>query len=240
MDQKPSLILPVKRFRYSSQKCLPSLVLKLSNKNTIKKLDPEELFILKEYTNNNPGEYYKTEYWNNAIVNKIKLNYTPDVLRLMWMHYFNSNDLEFSLSVKKSEKVVEKNDLGKTKICIVAQNESRTVFDLEKMEKIAEKKKIVENFNKLLEKCRKITKNEITPLEVLEMLKKHNGKSKDLLENLITTINKHQLPTIYNDCCSLSQQTLPYNHFLSAYIKNEGTLTALYNYYAKVSNKKTR
>ena len=62
MDQKPSLILPVKRFRYSSQKCLPSLVLKLSNKNTIKKLDPQELFILKEYTNNNPGEYYKTEY----------------------------------------------------------------------------------------------------------------------------------------------------------------------------------
>ena len=83
MEQKPSLILPLKRFRYISEEVHRTPMISISHNNSIKKITEEDIQIVLDYINNNPGEFASLDYWNKAISQGISLNYNAENLRLI-------------------------------------------------------------------------------------------------------------------------------------------------------------
>ena len=115
------------------------------------------------------------------------------------------------------------------------KEKKRQVLDLNILTEMAAQQKINEKFEKLLQKCRKIIKIEITSKQLLDLLMIYKGKSKDVLIHLVSENLKKEIDIIYEDCCSLSKQHIQYDKFLALYIKNDGSITSLYNYFAKFS-----
>lgn len=239
MNPKPSLLLPTKRPRCVFSKTRPNIVVKITGNNFVKKLSQEEAEKLISYTEAHPGEYYKTEYWTQALNNGLKFDSTPDGLRLIWLSMQTSSKIgtNFSLSVSKpgtfQAQVIEEPLLIKRNIIVSTNKSERKFYDVGILEEKALKNGILEKFKRVVEKCRKIVKKEISEKEILDLLVLHKGNSKELIAFLINNNSQNQLQIIFEDCCSLSRRKLSYNTFLSTYIKFNGSVTEVFNYFSK-------
>lgn len=240
MNPKPSLLLPTKRPRCVFSKIRPNIVVKITGNNFVKKLSQEETQKLISYTESHPGEYYKTEYWAQALNDGLKFDSTPDGLRLIWLSMQTSSKIgtNFSLSITKpgtfQTPEVEEPLLIKRNIVVSTNKNVRTFYDVGILEEKALQNGIVEKFKSVVEKCKKIVKKEISEKEVLDLLVFHKGNSKELIAFLINNNSQNQLQVIYEDCCSLNRHKIPYSIFLSAYIKFNGSATEVYNYFSKL------
>lgn len=242
MEIRPSLVLPAKRLRSVIQKSHPILPVNITNKNKIKAFAESEKEKISLYVQNNPGEFYKVNYWTTAISQGLLVNEKAETLRLFWMNYMNSKSVSvnFTLSVNVSAKENHSQQAQELnqKIIICNSNGKRKIYDVAVLKTLANEKRIVEKFGELLEKCKKVSKTDVPAKELLELLKRFKGKSKDVLVHLVGNSPQHQIKSIYEDCCSLSKQTIPYSFFLSLYIKYDGSITTLYMHFSKINKGK--
>jgi hypothetical protein len=240
METKPSLILPAKRLRPESQRCRPSLIVKLTRNNIIKKLPDGDMEKLINYTKEVPGEYYKTEYWACALKNRLSLDCSPETLRLVWMDYQKNKSfsVDFTFSVQIVPKNKTSDDVPVTacnnKLIISLNKGARKVFDVNSLEKLALQQNIVDKFNKLHEKCVKIIGKDINQKELLRSLTLHAGNARETIRDLLTNHNSDKIQAIYQDCCSLSNTKIPFESFISLYTEKNGNITCLYNFYANI------
>ena len=234
MYQKPSLVLPQKRSR-SSHLPVQALTVEAQNKNASITLPENELKRLQEYLIRTPGEFYKLDYWNTAIQNNLSAISHADSLKLLWrneMEHDSLNaDITITVNIESKDKINEQvQEIGNDFIISMEQG-TRKIFNKQILQEKAIAHNITGKFEELLQKCRKISKSEVSASDLIKLLVEFKGKSKDVLMYFISPDSKNQIASIYEDCCTLSKKTIPYNKFVSLFIQHEGNINILYKFF---------
>lgn len=237
--EKPSIILPKKRLRGVEMK--PGIVVKVSGMNVVKKLSDGEKEKIDGFARRLPGEFYKVEYWREALGRGLEVDACAESLRLVWMDMQRDKEsgkaTEFWLRVaeRKGEgmKEVEGEEGGEREDVIVLWNDgNRKVFNKKSVAEKFSSEGYPKKFENLLKTSNKLSKKQYTPLDLAKLLSQFKGKSIDVLNFIINQSSPTQIQSIYEDCCNLSHTQIPYPSFLSKYISLNGAVTSIYNHYA--------
>lgn len=243
--EKPSIILPKKRLRFNAEKMKPGIVVKVTGMNIVKRLGDGESEKIQGFVRKYPGEFYKVEYWKDALEKGLNVDACAETLRLVWMDM--QRDKESGKATEFWLRVAEKEVNGKDETCEdVAEKEEIIVLWNDGNRKVFNKKHVAEKFltdgyskkfENLLKTSNKISKRPYTPSDLAKLLSKFKGKSTDVINFIINQSSQTQIQSIYEDCCNLSHSQIPYTSFLSKYILMNGAITSIYNHYAcKPSN----
>lgn len=242
--EKPSIILPKKRLRFSSEKMKPGIVVKVTGLNVVKRMSEVENQKVFEFMKRFPGEFYKVEYWKDALERGIGVEASAEALRLGWMSSQGEKEkgkgTEFWLRVAESgvggveesddKEIVEVDK--QDELLVLCAEGGRKIFSKLKAENKFFNEGLSKKFETLLKTCNKLSKKQYTPAELCKLLSQFKGKSTDLINFIINQSSNLNILSIYEDCCNLSHTKIPYQSFLSKYLSLSGAITSLYNHYA--------
>lgn len=236
--ERPSLILPKKRLRFSSEKMRPGIIVKLSPLNIIKKMNDQEIEKISNYMSKYPGEYFKLEYWKEALAKGLLLDSTAEALRLYWMNSQAKPEIRTEFAVRVSvdrefKPQARRLDEGSQDDLVVLNAQGlRKVFKARDLEGRFLQCGFDEKFADLVRLCGKVTKRSYGEGEVAKLLMRFAGNAKDLVFYLIDSSCKTTGKILYNDCCNLAKCKISFEDFVSVYVECNGVITAIYNYYA--------
>ena len=215
--------------------------LKFHNKNHSKNVSENDLQALVDFAICNPGEYASLGYWINAIHQGISIKCTPENMRLIWMNYIKNKHLKIepclSINILPKKNTIENSiiiEKNMKNLFICSISKKRKIYDMNELSQMAIKYKINEKFEKFLQKIKQIIKIHITSKEILSLLTIHKGKTKDVLIELITKyIEIEEIISVYQEYCKASNEQIPYDAFLTIYIKNNGIMRSVHNFLSK-------
>ena len=236
--ERPSLILPKKRLRFSSEKMRPGIIVKLSALNVIKKMNEQEADKVSNYMSKYPGEYFKVEYWREALANGLLVDATPEALRLGWMNSQTRPEIRTEFTVRVSvdrefkPQAPKADEESPDDLVVTNCQGTRKVFRVKELETRFLQCGLDEKFADLVELCGKLTKGKCSEAEVARLLMRFAGNAKDLVFHLIDGGCKTTAKILYNDCCNLAKCKISFEDFVSVYIESNGVITSIYNYYA--------
>jgi len=209
----------------------------------VKRMSELENEKISEFTKKFPGEFYKVEYWRDALDRGLGVEASAEALRLGWMSSQREKEkgkgTEFWLRVAESSTMsIEPNDKeivdldNQNELIILCAEGGRKIFSKPKTENQFLTEGLSSKFDTLLKTCNKLSRKQYTPAELSKLLSQYKGKSTDLINSIINQSSNQNILSIYDDCCNLSHNKIPYQSFISKYISLSGVITSLYNHYA--------